>query len=509
MAKQFNVRPDRPATITVHPTPGIGDATTIADGLAMLPAAGGSLLLREGTYSISATLTLPDKAVTIRGSGESTVVSLGANAIPAFTIPVISALHNYVFEDFNVTGTSVANQKIWSIGDTNSRGVVYAKRIHSTGVQFPIHITADGGEPVTVNLEDCHFVPLTDGSGILINTPDSAGVSVNAYMQRVRFYDAFEDAITGALTAGGFYDDFTGVNIIGEDCTFAIGTGSTMGSIALHNCHIMNFGPNANPIIAVADDNFGITPSSLVGCGGAFVNFDFAGNGTHVYGGFYDSCSFTDGAISFFTDVYFFDDLAADEAVIIGSSDTFVKGCFFDNAGTDYVLDGKFNTIAGNRFGSAPTAVIRLTNSSAAVTDNNFLNLTPAVLEAGAAASCHNRLDNNEWTTPPTLLASTRSTVDDQNVRTVSSFIDGGVVLDRSYRTVLINNGTGDTVTVQLPAAADVPFHIYNIKKIDANPDNVVIDADASTIDGAASITFNTQYVGYTIQSDGTEWWIL
>lgn len=508
MSTQVNAVADRAATFVVHPTPGIGDATTIAEGLALLPTGGGSLLVREGTYSISATISLPNKPVTIKGCGDNTIISLGANAIPAFTIPsAITARREYDFEGFLVTGTSVANQKIWSIED--EQGFVHAKNVNSSGVQFPIHITVGGStEPTYAIFDECHFIPLADGSSILVNTPANAGVTANVYMNNVRFYDVFEDAITGALTAGGFFADFTGINIIGQGCLFAIGTGGTMGAISLADSTIYNFGPSANPIIAIADDNFGLISSNLVGCSGAFVNFNFAGNGTHVYGGFYRACSFTDGAISFFTDVYFFGNLGApDTAVIIGSGDTFIKGCYFDNHGTAFVLDGNFNTITGNRFnssGTGITAMIRTTNGTVAITDNKMLsNVVPSLLEAGGTA--RNRIDNNHFLTAPTLLANTQSSVDERNVRTVT----GNTTLDITHETVLVD-ATAGNVTITFPLAASVPFKQYNVKKIDATANTVTIDGNGTeTIDNALTQVIVTQYASLSPESDGINaWWI-
>jgi hypothetical protein len=488
-----------------------GTDTTIASALTALAATGGYIQLKPGTFTIGTTNTMPDKSIVIRGSGNNTIISLGASAIPAFTIPNgLTAERNYVFEDFLVTGTSVANQKVWSIEDVNSHGVVNATRVNSTGVQFPLHITAGGStEPTLVVLDDCHFVPIAAGTGILVNTPNGAGITANVYMHSVRFYNVFEDAVTGALTGGGFFSDFTGVNIIGEDNLFAIGTGGTMGAISLADSTIYNFGPNANPIIAVADDNFGLISSNLVEYNGAFVNFNFAGNGTHVYGGFYRACSFTDGAISFFTDVYTFGNLVApDTAVIIGSSDTFIKGCYFDNHGTAFVLDGNFNTITGNRFnssGTGITAMIRTTNGTVAISDNRMeSNVVPSLLEAGGTAK--NRINNNKFLTAPTLLANTQSSVDERNVRTVT----GNTTLDITHETVLVD-ATAGNLTMTLPLSAAAPFKRYNIKKIDATANTVTIDGNGTEkIDNALVQVIATQYASLSPESDGINaWWII
>jgi hypothetical protein len=138
--KQANAVPDRAATLVVHPTPGIGDATTIADALAMLPAGGGSLLVREGTYSISATLTMPDKPVMIKGCGDDTIISLGANAIPAFTIPDgLSVRRDYIFENMLVTAPRSPPRR--SGASRTPTASAWSGQPHQFTASAPIHIT--------------------------------------------------------------------------------------------------------------------------------------------------------------------------------------------------------------------------------------------------------------------------------------------------------------------------------------------------------------------------------
>lgn len=81
--------------------------------------------------------------------------------------------------------------------------------------------------------------------------------------------------------------------------------------------------------------------------------------------------------------------------------------------------------------------------------------------------------------------------------------------LNASHYTLLVDATAGAT-TVSLPPAATYPGRVYVIKKMDASANNVVIDGSGSeTIDGAATKTTNTQYAGWQIQSNGTNWIIL
>jgi len=66
-------------------------------------------------------------------------------------------------------------------------------------------------------------------------------------------------------------------------------------------------------------------------------------------------------------------------------------------------------------------------------------------------------------------------------------------------------------ITITLPAAASVVAgKVYNIKKVDATAYTVIIDGDSSeTIDGATTFTLTSQYENLTIQSNGSNWFIL
>lgn len=65
-------------------------------------------------------------------------------------------------------------------------------------------------------------------------------------------------------------------------------------------------------------------------------------------------------------------------------------------------------------------------------------------------------------------------------------------------------------ITITLPPAAEVTGHMYYIKKTDPSVNTVIIDGSGSeTIDGGLTAVLRRQFEALTIQSDGTEWWIL
>ena len=75
-------------------------------------------------------------------------------------------------------------------------------------------------------------------------------------------------------------------------------------------------------------------------------------------------------------------------------------------------------------------------------------------------------------------------------------------------RTILANATTA-AFTVTLVTPVGNQGLIQTVKKIDASVNVVTITPAAGTIDGAASTTISTQYGAVTVQSDGTNYWVL
>lgn len=75
---------------------------------------------------------------------------------------------------------------------------------------------------------------------------------------------------------------------------------------------------------------------------------------------------------------------------------------------------------------------------------------------------------------------------------------------------LILCDAVGGSFIITLPAAAVVTGLILHIKKIDSSGNTVTIDADASeTIDKGLTAILTAQFEVVSIQSDGTEWWII
>jgi hypothetical protein len=371
-------------------------------------------------------------------------------------------------------------------------------------VQFPIQVTAGSGSPVIINALDCHFQQLADGSSILIVNSPSFPV-VNLTMDNVRFYRNFEDAVVGSIAQGGYFVNFTNVNIIGKNSYFAHGTvDCTIGALNVEGCTFYNGAPTANTRISIADDNFAAIESAVVGCDIVFVDFEMAGNGTRFVGCTMDSSSFRDGAISFFGDCYFIGGPGANPSaeVIFGVNDTTVNGCHFDDIGAASSMIVSPKVVTGCTFANTapPVATIDLPNGSAII-DGNFFAAGVPIRET---ISANNTITGNTFAgLPPTMLATGTSLLNDGNIRTITTT---PVTLTERHRTVNVNATLGARV-INLPTAASATFRIYTVKKIDASANTVsVIPAGAETIDGVTPVTLTLQWERVTVQSDGTAW---
>ena len=74
----------------------------------------------------------------------------------------------------------------------------------------------------------------------------------------------------------------------------------------------------------------------------------------------------------------------------------------------------------------------------------------------------------------------------------------------------ILCDATTASFTVTLPASSGATRRMYVIKKIDSSANTVTIDGNASeTIDGATTKVLTTQYASYTIQCNGSNWFII
>lgn len=108
----------------------------------------------------------------------------------------------------------------------------------------------------------------------------------------------------------------------------------------------------------------------------------------------------------------------------------------------------------------------------------------------------------------PKVDAPTQSQLVPVQLQHITTVTASSVTLDTSYYTVLCDTSS-NSITINLPAAADYQGFIYNIKLIDAT-NSVTIDGNGSeTIDGSTTLAITALYDSVTIQCDGSNWFII
>lgn len=71
---------------------------------------------------------------------------------------------------------------------------------------------------------------------------------------------------------------------------------------------------------------------------------------------------------------------------------------------------------------------------------------------------------------------------------------------------VILADATGGAITVTLGPAERLQFLKITIKRVNSGANAVTVNG---TIDGGASFALASQYKGVTVQSNGTQWYIL
>ncbi len=71
-------------------------------------------------------------------------------------------------------------------------------------------------------------------------------------------------------------------------------------------------------------------------------------------------------------------------------------------------------------------------------------------------------------------------------------------------------DSSGGAITITLPAVSGLAGTFYHIKKVDTSGNSVTLDANGSeTIDKQLTQVITASYTSITVQTDGTEWWII
>ena len=169
-----------PATVVVA-IDGSGNTTDIQEGIDMLPATGGVVYIKEGTYNVPVVITVPEY-VGIMGAGYSTLLQRSGTATGLFSvtgdyvmISQLRCLGTGMFDaNYNIT---VTGNNFWirdvGIGDsTSGLNLSGISRAYVDSVYCDP--SASYGSGVTININNSDYTVVTNcylrgGNGISIN----------------------------------------------------------------------------------------------------------------------------------------------------------------------------------------------------------------------------------------------------------------------------------------------------------------------------------------------------
>ncbi len=473
------------ATRVVDPA-GAGTDLTLAAAVAALPAAGGDIYLKPGTYPIAATIVLPAKNIRIRSAGgtlgqgitpNATVFDLGANAIPLFQTSAGSGGVELTLEleDFQVIGSSLVGQ---SLIDLPFPATILCQRISVDFVENIINNS--GGTDTDATFRDCTLRVRT-ATASFWKSPSPGG-------------ELTWDHVDAHLPSSGTTMAITGGPVWNASYSYVGGGGSPSTIVALTINFVQFF-------LGAEADSFDVTVGNVY-----IVSSTLEGTTMH--------CS---GSLNFIANTWWSGSkVPTPQKQLeltgpgVAESITSLHGIYFDASGIPSTLGVDITTamqnvlVDGCTFTGQTIAGIRAAaGSTLSVGNSRFIGVGVPVNEL--AASVVGTYSNNTDFTG-SVIAGTTSTVDGRRVRTIAV----NTTLTISDETVLVD-ASGGAVTVTLPLSASVSYKRYNIKKIDATANTVTIQGTGGQlIDGAATQVISTQYVSLSPESDnGSAWWIV
>jgi hypothetical protein len=213
------------ATRIVSLIAGDGTDLTIAAAIAALPAEGGLIYIKQGTYPIAVSLAPTNKPIVFAGSGNGTVIDLGANAIPAFTIGFDQP---YTFMNLQILGSGIAGQTAFefAIGASSVQKVtldtVLVSNIEKTfvvpGTDFPLVYTVNCSFDVANLASSFHWTGSGEWHGV--NTICS---------------------VTGGTQRGGFAAGAgLGPDLYLANCEVNLTNGGAVNFVQVDRCKFLN-----------------------------------------------------------------------------------------------------------------------------------------------------------------------------------------------------------------------------------------------------------------------------
>ena len=256
-----------------------GDGTGIAGAIAALPATGGTILVRKGTYTLTAALTIARSDIKILGEGMGSTTLIGPVGDNLFAIgDGVTLRSNIEIAGFTMVDGDAAN---FSFGAVIGDGVsdLYVHDCEFTGLAGPftgwVAVGIVDSAPLGISditVENCR----SSGEGGVVNVFGSGALAIGHYgingATRVLIADN-QIAISGNLNAM-LLSGLSNFNVRDNEITGSVG--STLITISTSN-----HGSFAGNVIdvSVTTDCVGITTCENVSTTGNSITLTAAGTG--------------------------------------------------------------------------------------------------------------------------------------------------------------------------------------------------------------------------------------
>lgn len=442
------------STRVVSLIPGEGTDLTIDAAILALGAAGGTIYVKDGTFPTALAYALtPGKPIVIRGSGDATIIDLGANAIPAFTIATgYTGKRQIVFENFKVIGTEVAGQTVLLYGDNDGLAEVYMRNITTEGVELTIDSNSTASASSTPGQDDprfhlfrCRIRPCSTNNSVILHN-SSFGLP-RAWLKEVEFIGDSLFAIPALRVDplfGRLADDTWFGDCYLDNCELSLGTGEN--DFATFESFSSTLWKNDSTLAAVVfglNGSFeGLNPGVVRDSACRGINFQAFEGGSNFFSNWLQNCPL---------------DLFG-AGIVVGDNEIIQSGAW--PAGFAFMIrvQNENTQIRNNRVRAStpPTAVVDI-EAPCRVHANDFSEVHPPTDGTLFIDNGDCVITDNEFTFAPTTGPNVKEingpNMYDNNVRLFTNKTGGGPIIDP-----IIPRGNGSTVqgTVDFNAAGSV-----------------------------------------------------
>lgn len=452
-------------------TDGTADDVQIQAAITAVSATGGTVLIRAGTYSLAATLTIASQNVVIRGEGYATHLQFpGQTVSPAIAMADTTQRQYIQVCDLRISNTGTANTGTGI--DASHFATSRFANLYIDGVNVGISINS-----VDAFYNYVENVRISVGGSGAIGIRIDNGANENTVIRTRIITDASSTGVVVNAHANGLYD-------------VDVETGALIGIDIQANAHDTTI---YSPYLESNQTNIqlasGVRAVTVIG--------------GYIFGG--TTANITDnGSVGA---LWLNPRLQSNPYFASGAELALNMGTTPSDA---LLLDGTQPTSSATRDSHA--IVLRGTSFDTSGHNVDWRNYVNVTTTAGSSQMFWKaRTDNNSYVTKMTLggdgtLTATNKVITGGAIQTPSATKTGNYTLTGTDSSIF-GDATSGAITLTLPDATLAPGRLYRLKKIDSSANTVTVATTSSqTIDGATTYVLSNQYDSIVVLSDNANW---